>query len=97
MKQRSGLSHEALAKRAHTSTSTPHRYCKGDGAPADSAAVSRFGRVCKEGDSRGAGRAAPAPSAPAAVRAVPSASTWSAAPAGTGWRRTDPRIPTPRA
>ncbi|SOE71462.1 Helix-turn-helix domain-containing protein [Streptomyces sp. OV198] len=47
LKQRSGLSYEALAKRAHMSTSTLHRYCKGEGVPADYAAVSRFGRVCK--------------------------------------------------
>ncbi|WP_217570077.1 helix-turn-helix transcriptional regulator [Streptomyces sp. GbtcB7] len=47
LKQRSGLSYEALAKRAHMSTSTLHRYCKGEGVPADHAAVSRFARVCK--------------------------------------------------
>lgn len=47
LKQRSGLSYDALAKRAHMSTSTLHRYCKGEGVPADNAAVSRFARVCK--------------------------------------------------
>ncbi|MGW0609390.1 helix-turn-helix domain-containing protein [Streptomyces sp. NPDC002788] len=47
LKQRSGLSYEALAKRAHMSTSTLHRYCKGEGVPADYASVSRFARVCK--------------------------------------------------
>lgn len=47
LKQRSGLSYEALAKRAHMSTSTLHRYCKGEGVPADNAAVARFGRVCR--------------------------------------------------
>lgn len=47
LKQRSGLSYEALAKRAHMSTSTLHRYCKGEGVPADNAAVARFARVCK--------------------------------------------------
>ncbi|WP_093781366.1 helix-turn-helix transcriptional regulator [Streptomyces sp. yr375] len=47
LKQRSGLSYEALAKRAHMSTSTLHRYCKGEGVPADHAAVSRFARVCR--------------------------------------------------
>ncbi|MEE1803523.1 helix-turn-helix transcriptional regulator [Streptomyces sp. JV176] len=46
LKQRSGLSYEAVAKRAHMSTSTLHRYCKGEGVPADNAAVSRFARVC---------------------------------------------------
>ncbi|MFF5983894.1 helix-turn-helix domain-containing protein [Streptomyces olindensis] len=47
LKQRSGLSYEALAKRAHMSTSTLHRYCKGEGVPADYTSVSRFARVCK--------------------------------------------------
>ncbi|GAP50122.1 transcriptional regulator [Streptomyces azureus] len=47
LKQRSGLSYEALAKRAHMSTSTLHRYCKGEGVPADYASVSRFARLCK--------------------------------------------------
>lgn len=47
LKQRSGLSYEALAKRAHMSTSTLHRYCKGEGVPGDNAAVSRFARVCR--------------------------------------------------
>ncbi|MDQ0960681.1 transcriptional regulator with XRE-family HTH domain [Streptomyces sp. B4I13] len=47
LKQRSGLSYEALAKRAHMSTSTLHRYCKGDGVPGDNAAVARFARVCR--------------------------------------------------
>lgn len=47
LKQRSGLSHEALAKRAHMSTSTLHRCCKGEGVPADNAVVSRIARVCR--------------------------------------------------
>ncbi|MEF9905229.1 helix-turn-helix domain-containing protein [Streptomyces sp. P9-A2] len=47
LKQRSGLSYEALAKRAHMSTSTLHRYCKGEGVPADHEVVSRFARVCR--------------------------------------------------
>ncbi|MFC9280298.1 helix-turn-helix domain-containing protein [Streptomyces collinus] len=47
LKQRSGLSYGALAKRSLMSTSTLHRYCKGEGVPADLAAVSRFGRVCR--------------------------------------------------
>ncbi|MEW2314280.1 helix-turn-helix domain-containing protein [Streptomyces bauhiniae] len=46
LKQRSGLSYEALAKRAHMSTSTLHRYCRGDGVPADYAVVSRMARLC---------------------------------------------------
>ncbi|WP_343245685.1 helix-turn-helix domain-containing protein [Streptomyces sp. SID4985] len=47
LKQRSGLSYEALAKRAHMSTSTLHRYCKGEGVPADYAVLSRFARLCR--------------------------------------------------
>ncbi|MFC9854247.1 helix-turn-helix domain-containing protein [Streptomyces prasinus] len=47
LKQRSGLSYEALAKRAHMSTSTLHRYCKGEGVPADNAVVARFARACR--------------------------------------------------
>ncbi|MFE3599402.1 helix-turn-helix domain-containing protein [Streptomyces sp. NPDC059142] len=47
LKERSGLSYEALARRAHMSTSTLHRYCKGEGVPADNAALSRFARVCR--------------------------------------------------
>ncbi|MFF7266715.1 helix-turn-helix domain-containing protein [Streptomyces sp. NPDC008159] len=47
LKERSGLSYESLAKRAHMSTTTLHRYCKGEGVPADDAAVARFARVCK--------------------------------------------------
>ncbi|MBJ7901874.1 helix-turn-helix domain-containing protein [Streptomyces sp. DSM 110735] len=47
LKQRSGLSYEALAKRAHMSTSTLHRYCKGDGVPTDYAVLSRFARLCR--------------------------------------------------
>ncbi|MGW2618710.1 helix-turn-helix domain-containing protein [Streptomyces sp. NPDC001500] len=47
LKQRSGLSYETLAKRAHMSTSTLHRYCKGEGVPGDNAAVARFARVCR--------------------------------------------------
>ncbi|MFJ7046728.1 helix-turn-helix domain-containing protein [Streptomyces sp. NPDC101112] len=47
LKERSGLSYESLAKRARMSTSTLHRYCKGEGVPADDAAVARFARVCK--------------------------------------------------
>ncbi|MFG2814468.1 helix-turn-helix domain-containing protein [Streptomyces sp. NPDC048410] len=46
LKRRSGLSYEGLAQRAHMSTSTLHRYCRGDGVPADYAAVSRFARLC---------------------------------------------------
>ncbi|MER5434887.1 helix-turn-helix transcriptional regulator [Streptomyces sp. NPDC002588] len=47
LKERSGLSYEALAKRAHMSTTSLHRYCKGDGVPADNSVVARFARVCK--------------------------------------------------
>ncbi|MGW3150939.1 helix-turn-helix domain-containing protein [Streptomyces sp. NPDC001177] len=47
LKQRSGLSYEALAKRAHMSTSTLHRYCVGEGVPADYVSVASFARVCR--------------------------------------------------
>lgn len=47
LKERSGLSYEALAKQAHMSTSTLHRYCTGEGVPTDNAAIARFARACK--------------------------------------------------
>ncbi|WP_279329989.1 helix-turn-helix transcriptional regulator [Streptomyces sp. OS603R] len=47
LKDRSGLSYGVLAKRLHMSTSTLHRYCKGDAVPADYAPVERLARLCK--------------------------------------------------
>ncbi|MFC3347190.1 helix-turn-helix domain-containing protein [Streptomyces echinoruber] len=47
LKERSGLSYGALAKRLHMSTSTLHRYCSGSAVPADYAPVERFARVCR--------------------------------------------------
>lgn len=47
LKQRSGLSYGALAKKLHMSTSTVHRYCNGDAVPHDYAPVERFARVCR--------------------------------------------------
>ncbi|WP_239697228.1 helix-turn-helix domain-containing protein [Streptomyces sp. OspMP-M43] len=47
LKERSGLSYEALAKQAHMSTSTLHRYCSGEGVPTDNAAIARVARVCR--------------------------------------------------
>ena len=47
LKDRSGLSYGALAKRLHMSTSTLHRYCNGDAVPTDYAPVERFARLCK--------------------------------------------------
>ncbi|KPC95507.1 hypothetical protein ADL27_08450 [Streptomyces sp. NRRL F-6602] len=47
LKERSGLSYGALAKRLHTSTSTLHRYCNGSAVPADYAPVERLARVCR--------------------------------------------------
>ncbi|MGW0708583.1 helix-turn-helix domain-containing protein [Streptomyces sp. NPDC002643] len=47
LKERSGLSYGALAKRLHMSTSTLHRYCNGDAVPADYAPVERLARLCK--------------------------------------------------
>ncbi|MFG3104961.1 helix-turn-helix domain-containing protein [Streptomyces sp. NPDC048182] len=47
LKDRSGLSYGALAKRLHMSTSTLHRYCNGSAVPADYAPVERLARVCR--------------------------------------------------
>ncbi|MFF3739885.1 helix-turn-helix domain-containing protein [Streptomyces sp. NPDC002566] len=47
LKDRSGLSYGALAKRLHMSTSTLHRYCNGDAVPTDYAPVERLARLCK--------------------------------------------------
>ncbi|MFF5443744.1 helix-turn-helix domain-containing protein [Streptomyces sp. NPDC012888] len=46
LKDRSGLSYGALARKLHTSTSTLHRYCNGTAVPAEFAAVERFARAC---------------------------------------------------
>ncbi|MFE2868344.1 helix-turn-helix domain-containing protein [Embleya sp. NPDC059259] len=47
LKDRSGLSYGALAKRLHMGTSTLHRYCNGSAVPNDYAPVERFARVCR--------------------------------------------------
>ncbi|MEV7278251.1 helix-turn-helix transcriptional regulator [Streptomyces sp. NPDC093111] len=49
LKERSGLSYGALAKRLHVSTSTLHRYCNGDAVPTEFAPVERLGRLCGAG------------------------------------------------
>ncbi|MFF8830785.1 helix-turn-helix domain-containing protein [Streptomyces sp. NPDC015131] len=46
LKERSGLSYGALAKRAHMSASTLHRYCNGDAVPTEFAPVERLARLC---------------------------------------------------
>ncbi|MFB7266517.1 helix-turn-helix domain-containing protein [Streptomyces nojiriensis] len=46
LKERAGLSYGALARRLHTSTSTLHRYCKGEALPAEFAVADRFARAC---------------------------------------------------
>ncbi|MGW2206364.1 helix-turn-helix domain-containing protein [Streptomyces sp. NPDC001774] len=46
LKERSGLSYGALAKKLHVSTSTLHRYCNGDAVPTEFAPVERLGRLC---------------------------------------------------
>ncbi|MHC3391507.1 helix-turn-helix domain-containing protein [Streptomyces lavendulocolor] len=46
LKERSGLSYGSLAKRAHMSTSTLHRYCNGDAVPTEFAPVERLARLC---------------------------------------------------
>ncbi|MFF3674550.1 helix-turn-helix domain-containing protein [Streptomyces sp. NPDC002120] len=47
LKDRSGYSYGTLAKRLHMSTSTLHRYCKGEVVPTDYAPVERLARLCK--------------------------------------------------
>jgi transcriptional regulator with XRE-family HTH domain len=47
LKERSGLSYGALAKRLGMSTSTLHRYCIGSAVPTDYAPVERLARVCR--------------------------------------------------
>ncbi|MEU7132728.1 helix-turn-helix transcriptional regulator [Streptomyces sp. NPDC046261] len=47
LKERSGLSYGALAKRLHVSTSTLHRYCNGSAVPTEFAPVERLARLCK--------------------------------------------------
>jgi transcriptional regulator with XRE-family HTH domain len=47
LKDRSGLSYGALAKRLHVSTSSLHRYCNGDAVPTDYAPVERLARACR--------------------------------------------------
>lgn len=47
LKDRSGLSYGALAKRLHMSTSTLHRYCNGIAVPTEYAPVERLARVCR--------------------------------------------------
>ncbi|MFE3828866.1 helix-turn-helix domain-containing protein [Streptomyces sp. NPDC059092] len=47
LKDRSGLSYGALAKRLHMSTSTLHRYCNGTAVPHGYAPVESLARVCR--------------------------------------------------
>jgi plasmid maintenance system antidote protein VapI len=47
LKDRSGLSYGALAKRLHMSTSTLHRYCNGTALPNEYAPAERLARVCR--------------------------------------------------
>ncbi|MGW6911695.1 helix-turn-helix domain-containing protein [Streptomyces sp. NPDC054940] len=47
LKERSGLSYGALAKRLHMSASTLHRYCIGSVVPAEYAPVERLARKCR--------------------------------------------------
>lgn len=49
LKERSGLSYGALAKRLHMSTSTLHRYCSGAAVPVEYAPVERLARACGAG------------------------------------------------
>lgn len=47
LKDRSGLSYGALARRLHMSTSTLHRYCNGAAVPNEYAPVERLARLCR--------------------------------------------------
>ncbi|MEV6012616.1 helix-turn-helix transcriptional regulator [Streptomyces sp. NPDC051976] len=47
LKERSGLSYGALAKRLHMSGSTLHRYCQGTAVPGEYAPLDRVARVCR--------------------------------------------------
>ncbi|MFF2509533.1 helix-turn-helix domain-containing protein [Streptomyces sp. NPDC058086] len=46
LKNRSGLSYEALAKKTGTAGSTLHRYCRGTSVPQDYGSVHRFAIAC---------------------------------------------------
>ncbi|WP_409059005.1 helix-turn-helix domain-containing protein [Streptomyces sp. SYP-A7185] len=46
LKERSGLSYGALAKRLHVSTSTLHRYVNGSAVPTEFAPLERLARMC---------------------------------------------------
>lgn len=46
LKERSGLSYGALAKRLHVSTSTLHRYVNGSAVPTEFAPLERLARAC---------------------------------------------------
>ncbi|WP_420824773.1 helix-turn-helix domain-containing protein, partial [Streptomyces spiramenti] len=46
LKERSGLSYGALARRLHMSASTLHRYGSGAAVPVDYAPVERIARAC---------------------------------------------------
>src|SRR5215475_9981671 len=45
MKEQSGRTYEALAKRVGTSRSALHRYCSGQAVPAEFAVLERLGRT----------------------------------------------------
>lgn len=46
LKMRSGRTYEALARRIGISRSALHRYCSGQGVPADFVTLERLGRAC---------------------------------------------------
>lgn len=95
LKERSGLSYGALAKKLHVSTSTLHRYCNGDAVPTEFAPVERLGRLCGAtreelialhrswivADDARRRRAQPEPAAPAAPVAPVTAEAPTEAPA----------------
>ncbi|MYS82151.1 helix-turn-helix domain-containing protein [Streptomyces sp. SID5474] len=98
LKDRSGLSYGALAKRLHTGTSTLHRYCNGVAVPNEYAPVERLARVCRAtpqelvelhrcwilADAARARRADPAPATAAATAPATAADPVPAPPPTTG-------------
>src|SRR4051794_5355408 len=47
MKNRSGRSYDALARRVNMSSSALHRYCSGDTVPTEFETVARLGTICR--------------------------------------------------
>lgn len=90
LKDRSGLSYGALAKRLHMSTSTLHRYCHGAAVPTEYAPVERLARVCRATPQELMGLHRQWVLADAARRIRADQATAARAGAGAGARAVDP-------